>query len=264
MIWTTIVLAAALAAPDDKAGLTLSHVRDTHGLMGPTRTDEKLLPGGELFLCFDIDGVAIDESGKVHYSVETEIADAAGKVLFKQEPRNLEVAVALGGDRIPGFVRLDVGLDTPPGKYAVKVNVVDLSTKKTGELSRTLEVQPKDFGLVRVKTTSDQEAQLPVAVPGAGEGLWVHFAAVGFGRGADKQPDVTFEMRILDENGKPTRQPVTARMSKDAPAEGALLPVQFMLSLNRSGKFTVELTAADAVAGKKAKLSFPLNVREPK
>ena len=56
MILTTIVLAAALAAaPDDKNQLTLSHVRDTHGLMGPTRGAAKIPPGGELFICFDIE-----------------------------------------------------------------------------------------------------------------------------------------------------------------------------------------------------------------
>ena len=132
-------------------------------------------------------------------------------------------------------------------------------------MSRTVEILPKDFGLVRVKTTSDQEAQLPVAVPGAGEGLWVHFATVGFGRGGDaKQPDVTFRLRILDENGKPTREPSVVHVNKDVPADSVLLPVQFMLSLNRAGKFTIELTAEDAPGGKKAKLSFPLNVRDPK
>ncbi len=267
VIWTTILLAAALAAaPGEKDQLTLSHVRDAHGLLGPTRSADKFHLGGELFICFDIDGVTIDDEGKVHYSIADEVADAKGKVLFKQEPRNLDATAGLGGDRIPAFFHLDVGLQSPPGVYNVTVTVVDLPSKRSQQLKRTLEVLPKDFALVRVKTTSDQEGQLPVAVPGAGEGLWITFGAVGFGRGGDgKQPDLTFEMRILDENGKPTRaKPFAVQVNKDVPDDAVLVPGQFFLSLNRSGKFTVELTGVDKAGGKKAQLTFPLAVQDPK
>ena len=223
------------------------------------------MPGGELFLCFDVEGVTVDGDGKVHYSVAVEVADAKGKVLFKQDPRDLEAPVSLGGDRVPAFAHLDVGLQSPPGQYTVKVTVVDLPSKHSQELKRTVEVLSKDFGLVRVKTTSDQEGQLPVAVPGAGEGLWIQCGAVGFGRGESKQPDLTFELRVLDEGGKPTRtKPFAVQVNKDVPDGAVLVPAQFFLSLNRPGKFTVELTAADKVGGKKAKLNFPLTVAEPK
>jgi hypothetical protein len=53
-------------------------------------------------------------------------------------------------------------------------------------------------------------------------------------------------------------------VNKDVPADAALVPAQFLVSLNRSGKFTVELTAADKVDGNKAQLTFPLNVQDPK
>ncbi len=267
MIWTTVVLAAALAAaPDDKDKLTISDVRDTLGMMGPTRSADKVLPGGELFLCFNVEGVTVDDAGKVHYSMAVEVADAKGKVLFKQDPKDLEAPASLGGDRIPAYAHLDVGLQSPPGEYTVTVTVVDLPSKRSQELKRTVEVLAKDFGLVRVKTTSDQESQIPVAVAGAGEGLWITFGVVGFGRGGDgKQPDLTFEMRVLDEAGKPTRaKPFTLQVNKDVPADAVLVPGQFFLSLNRPGKFTVELTATDATGGKKAQLTFPLNVADPK
>ncbi len=267
MIWTTVVLAAALTvAPDDKDKLTFSHVRDTYGLMGPTRPADKVVPGGELYLCFDVEGVTVDDEGKVHYSIAVEVADSRGKTVFKQDPKDLEAPASLGGDRIPAYAHLDVGLQSPPGEYTATVTVVDLPSKRSQELKRTVEVLPKEFSLVRVKTTSDQEGQIPVAVAGAGAGLWISFGAVGFGRGGDaKQPDLTFEMRVLDENGKPVRaKPYTAAAGKDAPADAALVPGQFFLSLNRSGKFTVELTATDAAGGKKAQLTFPLNVADPK
>ena len=93
-----------------------------------------------------------------------------------------------------------------------------------------------------------------MVVPGAGEGLWLTFGVVGFDRGGEaKQPDLTFEMRILDEAGKPTRtKPLTLQVNKDVPPDAALAPGQFFLSLNRSGKFTIELTATDKVSGRRA------------
>ncbi len=266
MILTTIVLAAALAAaPDEKNKLTLTHVRDTHGLMGPTRTAEKIPAGGELFICFDIDGVTIDDQGKVHYSIANEVSDSKGKVLFKKDPRDLEAPVGLGGHSVPAFCHLDVGLQSPPGEYTVTIKVVDLASKRSQELKRTVEVLPKDFALVRTKITRDQEGQLPVVVPGAGEGLWVSVGAVGFGRGDGKQPDLAFDMRVLDESGKPVQaKPLVLHVNKDVPADAALVPAQFLLSLNRSGTFTVELSASDNIDGKKARLTFPLNVQDPK
>ena len=41
-MWTTLALAAALGAAPAQAGeLTLSRVRSTHGVMGPTRAEDK-------------------------------------------------------------------------------------------------------------------------------------------------------------------------------------------------------------------------------
>jgi hypothetical protein len=72
-------------------------------------------------------------------------------------------------------------------------------------------------------------------------------------------------MNILDENGKPTTaRPVTVKVDKDVPESAVALPVRLLLSLNRPGKFTVELTATDRVSNKTATLSFPLAVAEPR
>ena len=193
-----MVLGAVLAAaPEETGKLTFNNVRDTHGLMGPKRLTDKILPGDEFYLCFDVEGVTIGADGKVHYSVAVEVADPKGKMLLKQEPKNLDAPASLGGKRIPAFVHLNVGLQSQPGAYTVNVTVVDLPTKHSQALKRTVEVLPKGFGIVRVKATSDSEGQTPVSVLGAGEGLWLTVGAVGFARGgADKQPDLSFEMRV--------------------------------------------------------------------
>ena len=44
------------------------------------------------------------------------------------------------------------------------------------------------------------------------------------------------------------------------PADFLAVPMTFPLTLNRPGKFTVELTATDAVGNQTAKLTFPIKV----
>jgi hypothetical protein len=260
-MWTTIALVAALGVTPGQADLSLTHVRSTHGLLGPERRDETLAPGDTLFVCFDIEGVRVDDDGKVRYSTGLEVSDASGKTLFKQEPRDQEAKTSLGGNSVPGFATLNVGLDQPPGNYQLKITVKDRASGKEQSLTRNFQVLPKDFAIVRVTTTVDTEKQYPAAVFAAGQGVWVHGDAVAFGRGGDKQPNVQFEMRVLDDSGRPVSKPVTSAVNKDVPDKITGLPLAFPLSLNRAGKFTVELTATDQISGKKAKASFPITVQ---
>lgn len=261
-MWTTIAFLTVLSVTAADSGLSLTHVRSTHGLLGPQRRSETLAPGDNLFLCFDINGIRVDDQGKVRYSMAIELSDAAGKVMFRQEAKEQEARASLGGDRVPAYAHLSVGLDTPPGDYRMKVAVKDLASGREANLNRDVKVLPKDFALVRTTTTVDPEAHYPAAVFACGQGVWVHGSAVGFARGANKQPDVVFEMRVLDQSGKPTlAEAVTGTPPKDLPADLSGLPLAFPLTLNRAGKFTVELQATDRISGKKAKMSFPIVVQ---
>ena len=98
---------------------------------------------------------------------------------------------------------------------------------------------------------------------GVGESLWVNFAVVRFERDTTrKQPNVQFKMRILDESGKPTlAKPESGLIDQDVAATDKLLGGQFPISVNRAGKFVIELKALDKVASKTATLSFPLTVK---
>ena len=67
---------------------------------------------------------------------------------------------------------------------------------------------------------------------------------------------------MRDEGGKPTlARPLTGSVKSGVPDKALSLPIHFLLSLNRPGKFTLELAATDEMAGKTAKLSVPLVVR---
>ena len=262
-MFSTVLFAALAATPGQAGPLALANPRPVYGPLGAPRPDNKFLPGDALFLAFDIDGITVGPDGKVKYSTAVEVADPSGKLLFKQDPRDQEVTVALGGKTLPAFVRLDVGLQAPAAQYVIKVTVTDRTSKASQSLTYKGEVLPPAFGLVQVRTTHDPEGLAPGAVFEAGESLWVHFAAVGFGHDKAKKdpPRVAVALRVLDADGKPTLQkPFTGELGEGADANAASLPGQFLVPLNRPGTFTVELTATDRAGGKTAKLSFPVRV----
>src|SRR2546427_725234 len=77
-MWTTLAFAAALTLAPAQAGqLELTNARTTYGLLGAPRTDGKYLPGDSFTLSFDIEGMTVDDSGKVLYSIALEVADSS-------------------------------------------------------------------------------------------------------------------------------------------------------------------------------------------
>ncbi len=260
-MWTTCAIAAALSlAPVQADGeLALTNIRNTYGLLGATRPDNKLVPGDIFFIAFDMENVNVDEAGEVRYSMGMEVRDTKGKIVYKQEPKDLKALNSTGGRRVPCFAHVVVGTDQPPGKYTVKVSVADRGTKnrRSASFEREFEVLPRTFGLVRVGLSSDSGGQVaapPVAVPG--QLLWLNCLAVGYERtGAKKQGvDLSIEMQILDENGKPTTKPFAydVKNVEGDPATTAFIPMAFTLALNRPGKFTIKLKGVDHAQGDKS------------
>lgn len=266
-MWTTLALVAALGPTLGQADqLKLTNIRATYGILGAERQDNKLLPGDIYFLAFDIEGIKPDETGKVLYSMGMEVTNSQGKVQFGSEPQKHEAINSLGGNRLQGSAFVRIGLDHPPGTFTVKVTVTDQSVKpmQTQTLERKFEVLKKDFGLVTVRTSYDPEGRF-AAPPGGvvGQTIWVNFAVVGFGRDKNKKPDIDVALRILDEAGKPTIAKPAPVVAKETLEEGVVaIPIALVISLNRPGKFTVELDATDQTTNKKSQVSFPLTVVE--
>jgi len=267
---TTVALVAALVSSIGQAadGPSIANVRQTYFLLGPDRPDNKLLPGDSFHLAFDIDGLKVDDNGKVQYAMGLQVVNKDGKTEFGSEPTDREVYNALGGSRVPAYANVDVGINQAPGKYTVKVTVIDRATKQKAETTREFEVVNKDFGLVRASTTSDPGKLIPAGRFGVpGQSLFVNFYAVGFARdSATKQPNISVVMRVLDQsNGKATlSKPFTGDVKQLEGNESVAIPMQFMLHLNRPGKYTVELTATDNVAKKTSKLELPIVVVDAK
>ena len=182
IMWTTLALLSALSVTPGQNDLSLTHVRPTLGLLGPTRSTKTISPGDILYLSFDIEGISVDEQGMVRYSTALEVSDASGKMLFKRAPEKSEAKMSLGGNRVAAYAQFSVGLDTPPGEYGCKITVKDLVSGKEKSLMRSAKVVAKDFALVRTAVSVDLDGAYPVVVFGCGQGLWVRSNAVGFAR----------------------------------------------------------------------------------
>jgi hypothetical protein len=263
-MWPTLLL---LATPGLLLGqgtsLTLSNDRWTYGPLGAERPSHKFLPGEMLMLSFDIGGLKSDESGRVAYGIGLEVIDLKGQRLVSQEPQNLQAVNYLRGARMPSVANLQIGLDQAPGNYLLKVTVNDRTAKTMQLLERPFEVLTPNFGLVHVGTSLDLDGLVPAPAAGIlGQTLYVNFAAVGFGReGAKKQPNLLVEMRVLDETGQPTTaKPLSGLANQDIADKLQLIPMQFGLTLNRTGKFTVEIKATDQVSRKTSLVTFPFTV----
>jgi hypothetical protein len=262
-MWMTCLLSAALGLSSGQAGeLTLTNVRTTYGILGPERPDNKILPGDNLVLSFDIEGAKIDEQGRLRYSIGMEVIDSKDKVIFRQTPRDVESVVKPEGKRVPACASLRVGMDQPPGEYKLQIAVTDRAGGAAQKIVRTYELLPKSFGIVQVTTTLDQEGTLPAGILQKGKSVWINFSVVGFERAGEQgQPHLKLGMRVLDDAGRSAlAQSPSGEIKQNVPAKLQALPGRLELELKQPGKYTVELKATDAIANKTATVTFPVTV----
>lgn len=277
----SIFLVAALAlSPAQAGGLKLSNVRNTYGELGGTRPEGKFLPGDVFFVGFDIENLAINDEGQVVYEMVMEVLDKNSKPLFQQEPSKKTDVIPLGGSKLPARAFINVGLDQEPGTYTMKITVKDLgkaaAKNNSQTLTKTFDVAKKDFGIVAVRTTVDERGAHPAPTTGiVGQAMFVQFGTVGFDRAAPKadpkapavkgaaQPDMTFEMQVLDSFGKPTNaKPTVYKLTTEISEQDLGVTIRFYLPMTRSGKFTVRLKATDNISKKESTFDLPVAVVE--
>jgi hypothetical protein len=263
-MWTSLALAASLSlTPAQASSLTLSNARATFGELGPARPDVKMLPGDIFFVSFDIEGIKVNDEGKVAYSMAMEVTDKNGKAIFKQQPVERNDFLPLGGTKLPARAFVSVGIDQEPGTCTCRVTVTDRAAKASQTIEKTFDVLPKAFGLVQVYAAYDPKGEIPASAGGAaGQSIWVHFAAVGFQRDTKtKQPNVNFELVVLNKDGTPTLpKPMTELVDRGVEPGDNGIPMRFPLPLNRVGDFTLELKATDTLAKKTSKVTLPIHV----
>ncbi len=266
-MFTTLALALVLGGPGAANGpLEITDVRSTYGYLGSPRPRTGTIPGEIVHFAFNIKNLTLDKQGRAHYTMAMEILDSKGQVYYKEAPHNAVAQNCLGGNSLPCTAQLAVALDTPPGEYTMRVTIQDRKTKKTATFEGKGKVLPATFGLIRVGTFADAEGKVPAPSVGVvGSTLYVNFAAAHFARDKKtKQPNLFVKMRVLDDKGKPTfSEPLTGRANKDIAENDAIVPMQFGLTLNRAGRFTIELEATCEICGSSTRVQLPLRVQAP-
>ena len=276
-MWAALAAAAVLtAAPSDAGSLQIKNDRFTYGIFGQERKDTQVIPGDILIVAFDIDGLQTKEDGSVGYSTAMELLNKDGKSVFTEKPTDREATLPLGGNRLPNWSRVATGTDAEAGAYTVRITVVDnvAKGKPQAVLEKKFELLAPRFGIIHVATGYDKPPTSPppappVAVPG--QGVLTFFTVVGFqtnpgAKAKDPlQANVVVEMSVLDDAGKPTLvKPFGGEIKEVAEDFKTVLPFNFPLMLNRSGKFTLVITATDKLAKKTAKQELTLTVLDVK
>jgi hypothetical protein len=252
-----------LAFVGQSDGPQIVNAHTTYGHLGAPRPKTGILPGDVAHVSFGIKNLKTDSAGKVAYSVAIVITDADGKVVFEQKPYNAVAQRFFGGDTVAAAARIDIPLDRKPGAVNWKITVVDRTTKQSTQLKGEGKVLPADFGLVHVGTFGDAQDHVPVPPVGVvGGQMFFSFGVVGFARGGkEKQPDIKVSLRILDDKGQPTTAaPLTGRVHQDIGADERFVPMQFPLTLDHAGRYTLELTAHDQLSGKTSTVSLPVRI----
>jgi hypothetical protein len=262
-MFATLALAAMSFGPA-QGGLSLTNDRITFGgEFGPTRPDNRFLPGDIFFLAFDIEGLKPTTQGRVEYSMEMSVThDETGKVIYKPErPSEAAQLLPLGASKLPARAYVHLGLDLK-GAYTCRVNVTDKATNQAKVVEKKFVVGNPEFGIVCFHTSYDQEANHPAPMLGvAGQTLWLHFVTVGFARDAAmKQPNNEVTLRVLDSTGKPTNDEPLAYVINKGVKDVNGIDWDLPLPMNRPGTYTVELTAKDKLSNKEYRMRFSIQV----
>src|SRR5262245_51432023 len=121
----TLVLAAAMSFGPAQGGLDLTNARVTFGgQFGPSRPDNKFLPGDIFFMAFDIEGLKADARGTVAYTMGMVVTQSNGKVLFENKPDVSEAQYPLGANVLPARAYFTFDKDCK-GTCTCKITVTD-------------------------------------------------------------------------------------------------------------------------------------------
>jgi hypothetical protein len=249
--------------PAQNGELKITDARPTYGYVGATRPKTGVLPGEKAYFTFNIHGIKEDAKGRASYTLLVEVMNDKGDKVFQLGPHNAVAQDFLGGNALPCSAHLEIPPKTPPGTYTYRVTIEDRTTKQKGTFETKGKVLPPGFGLVRVGTFADAAGKVPRAPVGVvGESLYLGFSPVGFQRDPKtKQPKIKLSLKILDAKGQPTLpEPIVGTIADGIDENLHMIPLVNGFTLNRTGRFTVELQATDQLAGKTAKVSFPVVV----
>jgi hypothetical protein len=255
------LVAAALTmslTPGLSYAIEITNIRPCYGPFGAKRVGDTWLPGDVVFMAYDIEGLTPDtKTGLVKYTTTLEFVDPAGKILFSKPTPN-EFIPALGGNKVPGDLHVFLATKQAPGKYEIRLTVEDEIGKNAKRFIYKFDVAKETFGFAGVSAPS-------VGFPG--QHYSTQFGLVNLQLDKMGMPSAEVTVRVLDDK---TRTLVGGAVKmvfpRDLPLdidlkEANFLPLKNPIYLNRPGRFIVEITATDKLAGSPpVVLSYPITV----
>ena len=206
----SLAMIAVCAGSFPAQALELKNVRPCYGPFGAARLETKCVPGDFLFVTYDIENLRVNnKTFRANYTTTLELIDSTGTVAFEKKYTN-DVALPLGGTRMPGDLHVILPPNQKPGKHKIRLTVKDLLVNETKSFEYAFEVVAPTFSFVGVSAK---------AVGFAGESYLATFALVGITLDAKNQPSVDIVMRILDDKGKnQVSMPLLSRSFPNQPA----------------------------------------------
>lgn len=251
-----LAIAALALGANSASALELKNIRNCYNppFWGATRPNLKILGGDLIFLTYDIEGLTPNEAGKLQFTSTLELIDSAGKQLFKKDSPS-EIIPQLGSTRVPGELNVEIPPSQAPGKYTIKMTITDKNGKDSKSFSYPFEVLAPQFGVVGVTAP---------AIGLVGTYHTTQFALIHMKLDEKKQPKVDILMRVLDETGKQLSK-MDSAFPRDLPPDADLskanfLPWTYPIYLNRTGRYTIEITAKDSGSTTPVVISYPIVV----
>lgn len=247
------------------AKLEIVDIHATYGPRGPVRKSLDAVPGDQVHFSYRIRGAHADVDGKVDLVLIVDVRDANGSTLTQKTP--VRDVLALGGGDTPGNAFLNLGPQTPPGDYVLKVTVVDNISKETTAFERTVTCKKLEFAIAQLGFFRDKEGKVPGSTTETvGHQLHYRFSVVGFDN-AKPQVRITMLMQTLDKDGRalmPKPQRIEAAIN-DPNVLATATSANFggFLALNRAGEFQVRFTVINEIDFHKAEITVPLKVLAP-
>ncbi len=252
------VMLGMCLVPTPVHALKLKNVRPTTGRFGATRNITEYLPGGCVYLSFQIADITVDpKTNDVKYQTTLEVFDEKNKSLLKRTSVPQEVTLS-GGNELPSYAFTFLSPDQPSGRYTMKVTVKDLLGKQTKSFTHKFRILSPAFGIVQ---------PTGVSMGLVGQDYALSFGLVGMKKDEKTMlPKIILTVQMTDLKGnkmfpKPRtidveklHGPVTDLTKKD------LIPIGLPFFLNRPGRFIISVIAEDKIGDQKAKFTFPLRV----
>lgn len=257
--------AANTAPTSDTVPPPAEVVRLTYGSLGPTRPDNRVLPGEEVYVEFTFTGIGTDATGRTDLSFGGELTDESGKSIQELLPVPVKSVLALGGATFTGVVNFSLPDDFPAGNYTVRVTLNDRVSGKALTGEHPIRVLDPGFGAVKLRYAADRQGTTPAGGHlTVGQQLFLIGKAVGFARDGGRI-HVTGRFTLRDTAGTATTpKPITFTVNEKLPAEANRVTFDFSLFANRPGEYVAVVELEDVIGGKTAAYELPLTVHPPR